>query len=59
MILEKFNELIKQISYDLKRPGAMDEDIEIEFRVERLCIMLINVELLYPNARSLVSPLLD
>ena len=37
----------------------MDEDIEIECRVERLCIMLTNLELLYRNARSLVSPLLD
>ena len=59
MILEKFNELVKQLSYDLKRPGELDKDIEIECRVERLCIMLINLELLYPNARSLVSQLLD
>ena len=59
MILEKFNELIKQISYDLKSAGELHKDIEIECRVERLCIMLTNLELLYPNARSLVSPLLD
>ena len=59
MILEKFNELVKQISYDLKRPGELDEDIEIECQVGRLCIMLTNLELLYLNARSLVSPLLD
>ena len=59
MILEKFNKLIKQLSYDLQRPGELDEDIEIECRVERLCIMLTNLELLYPNARSLVSQLLD
>ena len=57
MTLEKFNELVKQISYDLQRPGELDEDIEC--RVERFCIMLTNLELLYPNARSLVSPLLD
>ena len=59
MILEKFNELVKQLSYDFKRPGELDEDIEIECRVERLCIMLKNLELLYPNASSLVSQLLD
>ena len=59
MILKKFNELVKQLSYDLKRPGELDEDIEIKCRVERLCIMLTNLELLYPNARSLVSQLLD
>ena len=59
MILEKFNELVKQLSYDLKRPGELDKYIEIECRVERLCIMLTNLELLYPNARSLVSQLLD
>ena len=57
MILEKFNELVKQISYDLQRPVELDGDIECP--VERLCIMLTNMELLYPNARSLVSPLLD
>ena len=57
MILEKFSELVKQISYDLRRPGELDEDIECP--VERLCIMLTDLELLYPNARSLVSPLLD
>ena len=51
------NELVKQISYDLQRPGELDADIECQ--VERLCIMLTNLELLYPNARSLVSPLLD
>ena len=37
VILEKFNELIKQISYDLKRSGELDENIEIECRVERIC----------------------
>ena len=57
MILEKFSELVKQISYDLQRPGELDEVIECP--VERLCIMLTDLELLYPNARSLVSPLLD
>ena len=57
MILEKFSELVKQISYDLQRHGELDEDIECP--VERLCIMLTDLELLYPNARSLVSPLLD
>ena len=57
MILEKFNELVQQISYDLQRPVELDGDIECP--VERLCIMLTNLELLYPNARSLVSPLLD
>ena len=59
MILEKFNELVKQLIYDLKRPGDLDEDIEIECRVERLCIMLTNLELLYPNASSVASQLLD
>ena len=57
MILEKFSELVKQISYDLQRPGELDEVIECP--VERLCIMLTDLGLLYPNARSLVSPLLD
>ena len=57
MILEKFSELVKQISYDLQRPGELDEVIECP--IERLCIMLTDLELLYPNARSLVSPLLD
>ena len=57
MILEKFNELVKQISYDLQRLEELDEDIEC--RVETLCIMFANLELLYPNARSLVSPLLN
>ena len=59
MILEKFNELVKQISYDLKRPGELDGDTEIECQLKRLCIMLTNLELLCPNTRSLVSPLLD
>ena len=57
MILEKFNELVKQISYDLQRVEELDEDIEC--RVETLCIMFANLELLYPNAGSLVSPLLN
>ena len=59
MILEKFNELVKKISYDLKRPGELDGDTEIECQLKRLCIMLTNLELLCPNTRSLVSPLLD
>ena len=59
MILEKFNELVKKISYDLKRPGELDGDTEIECQLKRLCIMLTNLELLCPNTMSLVSPLLD
>ena len=54
MILEKFNKLDKQLSSDLKRPGELDEDIGIECRVEKSCIMLTNLGLLYPNAKSLV-----
>ena len=50
MFLEKFNELVKQLSYDLKTPGELDKDIEIECRVERLCTKLKRLELLYPNA---------
>ena len=40
-------------------PRELDEEIEIECQVERLWIMLTNLELLYPNTRSLVSQLLD
>ena len=43
----------------LQRPGELDGDTEIECRLKRLYIMLINLELLCPKARSLVSPLLD
>ena len=47
MFLEKFNELVKQFSYDLKTPGELDKDIEIECRVERLCTKLKSLELLF------------
>ena len=43
----------------LQRPGELDGNTEIECRLKRLYIMLINLELLCPKARSLVSPLLD
>ena len=36
----------------------MKEDVEIKYPVKRLCIMLTNLELFYPNARSLVPQLL-
>ena len=45
------------MSYYLQRPVELDGDIECP--VERSCIMSTNLELLYPNARSPVSPLLD
>ena len=43
----------------LQRHGELDGNTEIECRLKRLYIMLINLELLCPKARSLVSPLLD
>ena len=36
----------------------MKEDIEIKCWVKRLCIMLTNLELFYPNVRLLVPQLL-
>ena len=30
VILEKLNELVKQLNYDVKRPREMKEDIEIK-----------------------------